>query len=100
MGTVYDAPACYNGIMRRLVFSTPEGRYKYHVWMSCFWLLTMVVTLFFRWESFGVLAIMEVSLYANFATELGAIDASKASDQTERPEDASPGDTGQLRLPF
>jgi 1,4-dihydroxy-2-naphthoate octaprenyltransferase len=61
----------------------PAARYRFHVFMAWFWLATMVAVLFVHWESFGILAVMEVSLYANFATEFGAVDASKASDQTE-----------------
>lgn len=87
-------------LYRFIPLRTPEARFKFHVVMALVWLFSMGVVPFFKWDSFGVLAIIEVSLYANFSTELGALDSSKASDQTEGFDNDLPGDTGQLRLPL
>lgn len=69
--------------MNFIPLRTPEARFKFHVCMAVVWLVSMIVVPFLHWESVGVLAIIEVSLYANFSTELGALDSSKASEQTE-----------------
>lgn len=87
-------------LTRFIPLRTPEARYRFHVIMLLVWFASMIVVPFFKWDSFGVLAIIEVSLYANFSTELGALDSSKASDQTEGLDNDPPGDTGQLHLPL
>lgn len=61
---------------------------RFHQWMGYFWLSTMVLSpLVFpptELSSFVQLLILEVSLYANFATEFGALTAAQASMKADR----------------
>lgn len=56
---------------------------RFHQVMAWFWLLSMVGVLFIDHPHTNAdivaLVILEVSLYANFATEFGALSASQAS---------------------
>jgi len=67
----------------------PSARHQlaFHGGMSVFWLLAMAAVPFMPTfqgiASLPALLIMEVSLYANFATEFGAISATQAVLQTE-----------------
>lgn len=63
----------------------PAVRYRFHVVMAAFWLVTMIVVPFVLRAELVPMLILEISLYANFSTEFGAMDSSKASDQTEPP---------------
>jgi len=62
---------------------------RFHQVMSYVWLLTIVVTPVVFWPhsttSLVQLLILEVSLYANFATEYGALSASQASGKSDVP---------------
>ncbi len=56
---------------------------KFHLFMAWFWLLAMGIVPFMPTfqgvAQLAALLIMEVSLYANFATEFGSLSASQAS---------------------
>lgn len=70
----------------RVLLRGPRARVYFHTTASWAWLITMVVVpclgAFHGAAQLPALLIMEVSLYANFATEFGAIDAARASVQT------------------
>lgn len=70
-----------------IVFKGAASRVLFHIFMSYAWLACMVVIPFMHTfqgaSNLPALLIMEVSLYANFATEFGSIDAARASAQTE-----------------
>lgn len=61
--------------------SDAKTQARYHLIMSYAWLLSMIVTPFMSafHGQIAALLIMEVSLYANFATEFGALAAAQAS---------------------
>lgn len=67
-------------------FSNPESQVKFHTVMSYFWLVAMAIVPFFKTfqgaSNLPALLIMEVSLYANFATEFGSISAAQSSLNT------------------
>ena len=59
-----------------------KTQYKYHRTASIFWLGTMVLIPFIPYlygGDIGILIILEVSLYANFGTEFGAMSAAEAA---------------------
>ncbi len=74
-------------------FKGAKARVTFHTVMSYVWLVAMVAVPFIPsfqgLSNLAALLIMEVSLYANFATEFGAVDASKASVQTEKDQTKS-----------
>lgn len=62
--------------------SDPATQLKFHTVMTCFWMVGGVAVLFLPslWShSLGILVVLEVSLYANFATEYGAMSAAIAA---------------------
>lgn len=62
----------------------PKAQYRFHQIASSFWFLTMIGTPFFPSlysNSLGILVVLEVSLYANFATEFGSMSAAEAAIQ-------------------
>jgi len=55
---------------------------RFHLFMAWGWLFTMFGVVFTPalWShSLGILVVLEVSLYANFATEYGSLAAAQAS---------------------
>lgn len=57
-------------------------QYQFHRVMALLWFLAMLVIPFFPSTysgSIGLLVVLEVSLYANFATEFGAMSAALAA---------------------
>lgn len=68
------------------VLPSAQHQLAFHSAMSVFWLVAMVIIPFLHTFQGGAnvaaLLIMEVSLYANFATEFGSIAASQASVNT------------------
>ena len=65
----------------------PKHQLAFHTFMSGFWLIMMIIIPFIHTfqgsSNLAALLIMEVSLYANFATEFGSIAATQASVNTE-----------------
>lgn len=67
----------------------PKFQTTLHIRMSYFWLFNMavVVLVFFFapgiWAQASILYLVLVSLYANFATDYGAVSASEASEHTD-----------------
>jgi hypothetical protein len=63
----------------------PKLQYKIHIVMTYFWLFNMIACifafLFFKsfWTDFSIFYILFVSLYANFATDFGAVPGSEAA---------------------
>jgi hypothetical protein len=59
---------------------------RFHLIMAWFWLGGMVATLFIPTfhGQMAALLIMEVSLYANFSTEFGALAAAQASLKADK----------------
>jgi hypothetical protein len=61
---------------------------RFHLVMAWFWLFTMVAAPAAFWphnlQELIQLLILEVSLYANFATEFGALSGSQASEKADR----------------
>lgn len=72
-----------------------DGRtqYKFHLIATWIWLVAMIVVPFIihphTGEQWVSLIILEVSLYANFATEFGAMSAAIAAEQ-EQPNSPLP----------
>lgn len=67
-----------------LIARGPQARVIFHTMAAWAWFVAMFIVPFvpdFR-ANWGTLAVLEVSLYANFATEFGSIDAARASMQT------------------
>lgn len=64
----------------------PEWQTKFHLRMSYIWLANMLVAtgvFFFApglWATASIFYLVIVSLYANFATDYGAVSAAEASD--------------------
>ncbi|HWZ65638.1 MAG TPA: hypothetical protein VNX65_02450 [Patescibacteria group bacterium] len=65
--------------------SNPELQYKIHMFFTYIWLVNMVVAvsvfIFAQpfWQQASVLYLVLVSLYANFATDYGAVSAAEAA---------------------
>jgi len=61
---------------------------KFHIFMAWIWAFTMLFTPFAFWpiegNEFIQILILEVSLYANWATEIGALAAAQASLKADR----------------
>jgi hypothetical protein len=79
----------YTSLKGKLI-PNPKHQLAFHTFMSIFWLVAMVfvpfLSTFRNWHDSTILAallIMEVSLYANFATEFGAVSSSQAAVNTE-----------------
>lgn len=64
----------------------PEFQTQFHLTMSYIWLANMVlasIVFFFApglWSTASIFYLVIVSLYANFATDYGAVSAAEASD--------------------
>ena len=64
----------------------PEFQTKFHLVMSYVWLVNMLVALSVFtfapgiWAQSSILYLVIVSLYANFATDYGAVSAAESSD--------------------
>lgn len=73
------------GALVRRVEGKPSTQYAFHRFMSRVWLVCMVVTIpvvVFAptfWVKIGVLLVAELSYYANYATDTGAMAAANAS---------------------
>lgn len=67
----------------------PHWQTLFHKRMSYFWLVNMIVaTLVFAlapglWAQASILYLVLVSLYANFATDYGAVSAAEASESAD-----------------
>lgn len=65
--------------------TNPRTQYKVHLWGSMYWLvnLPMVCYLFFGqpalWTKLGIFITLVYSIYANFATDYGAMSAAMAA---------------------
>ena len=72
-------------VLMRRVEGRPATQYNFHKIMSRVWLTCMVVTVpvvVFApvfWVKIGILWVAEISYYANFATDSGAMSAANAS---------------------
>ena len=72
-------------VLVRRVEGRPATQYNFHKIMSRVWLACMPVTIpivIFApafWAKIGVLLVAEISYYANFATDAGAMAAANAS---------------------
>jgi len=72
-------------VLMRRVEGRPATQYNFHKIMSRVWLVCMPVTIpivLFApafWAKIGVLLVAEISYYANFATDSGAMAAANAS---------------------
>lgn len=63
-----------------------KSQLRFHQTMATLWLVAMLIVPFFPgfWShSVGILIVLEVSLYANFATECGAIPSTRAAINTD-----------------
>lgn len=65
-----------------------KTQYKFHLVATWIWLAALLVVPFFiqhgTREQWATLLILEVSLYANFATEFGAMSAALSAEQEQR----------------
>ena len=73
----------------------PAWQFTFHAVFTVFWVITMIyvptLSAFHGGQHFGVLAIMEVSLWANFATHFGSMSSALAAIQTQKhSEDVCP----------
>ena len=72
----------------------PKAQFEFHRRMSAFWVcnffLVIVVHQFFDhfWNTVSVLYLILVSLYANFATDYGAMPSSHAALKSDEVADA------------
>lgn len=60
----------------------PKTQYNFHRIAAFIWVLAMIGVPFWGWlwgHNVGILIILEVSLYANFATEFGSVSAAEAA---------------------
>lgn len=68
----------------------PRAQFEFHRRMSGFWILngSIVLTTYFLlphvWHNFSVLYLVLVSLYANFATDYGAMPGSHAAVNSDK----------------
>ena len=73
--------------------SNPRLQYRIHLTFTYIWLVNMVAALAVFvfapafWSRFSVLYLVVVSLYANFATDYGAVPAAEAAIQTSDKRD-------------
>ena len=73
------------GVFVRRFEGRPQTQYNFHRIMSRVWLCCMVVTVpvvIFApvfWAKIGILLVAEISYYANYATDTGAMAAANAS---------------------
>jgi hypothetical protein len=81
--------------------NNPRSQYRFHKWMAYFWLINMAVVvgafsfLPAVWKTASVLYLVLVSLYANFATDYGAMSAAEAAqDYTDPPGFDNPKEEG------
>ena len=71
---------------RRKFEYDPEFQTKFHLGMTYFWMANFVVAslvFFFApglWQQASIFYLVIVSLYANFATDYGAVSAAESSD--------------------
>ena len=76
--------------LERKFESDPAFQYRFHIVMTYFWVVNagMALTVFFVsqsiWAKWSVLYLVVVSLYANFATDYGAVPGSEAAIAGER----------------
>jgi len=74
------------GFVRRFE-GRPQTQYTFHRIMSRIWLSCMIVTIpvvIFApvfWAKIGILLVAEISYYANYATDTGAMAAANASTE-------------------
>lgn len=67
----------------------PEFQYRWHLVATYFWVVNFVVAIacfvFAQgfWQRISVLYLVLVSLYANFATDYGAVSAAEAAKQSQ-----------------
>ena len=69
------------GEEHRLAYD-PKTQYSFHRTMAVFWIIFAIAVTFLPslWShSVGILVVLEVSLYANFATEYGSMSAAEAA---------------------
>lgn len=65
-----------------LLETDPSVQYQYHKYATVVWLSAIFVVPFLSWiynHDLGILIIIEISLYANFATEFGSMASSEAA---------------------
>jgi hypothetical protein len=78
--------------------TNPHTQYKVHLWGVIYWLINfpLIVALFFGapglWLKLGIFITLIYSIYANFATDYGAMSAAMAA--------YSPGGTGLPQIPM
>lgn len=71
--------------------SNPQTQYKIHMAFTYVWLLNMALALSVYmfapglWSKASVLYLVLVSLYANFATDYGAVSAAEAAHDFTQP---------------
>jgi hypothetical protein len=72
--------------------TNPHTQYKVHLWGVIYWLVNfpLVTLLFFLepalWLKLGIFITLVYSIYANFATDYGAMSAAMAAYGTPAPE--------------
>ncbi len=71
----------------------PKVQYKIHIIMTYFWLANMIASIicfiYFKgfWANFSIFYILFVSLYANFATDFGAVPGAEAAISSQNIEE-------------
>lgn len=81
--------------------TNPHSQYKVHLWGMWYWVANFpaVTALFFLapglWVKVGLLVTLIYSIYANFATDYGAMSAAMAAYGSDRLP-AIPGEPGDL----
>jgi hypothetical protein len=77
---IFGLGAAFRHVIHALEFN-PKVQYNFHRVMSLIWLIAMIVVPFLKAfnSDMAQLFIMEASLYANFATEFGAMSAALAA---------------------
>jgi hypothetical protein len=84
--------------------TNPKTQYTVHKWGMYYWLLNFaaVALLFFLtpslWLKLGVFIILEYSIYANFATDYGAMSAAMAAMTSEGVTSGPDADEANERL--
>jgi hypothetical protein len=69
-----------------------QAQAKFHLILAWFWGVSMIGIVFVRvlWQNYPALVIEEISLWANFATHLGALSAAQASSKADTPRQPPP----------
>jgi len=79
--------SCLGSLLRKFNVD-PKFQYKLHLVMTYFWAFNMVlcvlcfILLPVFWAKFSIFYILFVSLYANFATDYGAVPGAEAAIST------------------